>query len=294
MAADSSHSFWADFRRFFVRGLGVLLPSVLTIWLVVQAYKFVKDRVAEPINQITRVVVIKTLPLIVTDATAHPEWYKVTDQEIQDEATRRRAEKLPDPENREIIVAELRMKGLTQWWQRREWLDAIGLILAIVLFYLAGRIFGGFIGRRVQNRIESTLARVPIFKQVYPYVKQLVDFMLGETKIEFKRVVFIEYPRKGIWSLGFATGAPPTPVQNLRPEELVTVFVPSSPTPFTGYTLTIARSEIIEADYTVEEALRFTVSGGVLVPRVHPAPPPRLPNAGQTDAGASPLPVDEI
>jgi len=141
--------------------------------------------------------------------------------------------------------------------------------VAILLFYLAGRVFGGFVGRRIAARVERIVARVPIFKQVYPYVKQLVDFIFGETKLDFNRVVLIEYPRKGIWTIGFLTGHSMNDlamVAGFQPVEMVTVFIPSSPTPFTGYTVSMLRSEVYEVSITVEEALRFTVSGGVLVP----------------------------
>ncbi len=269
-------SFTSDFKVFFLRGLAILLPSVLTIWIVVYAYQFVSTRIAEPINSVTRLAVIKTTPLIIRGpaddaewAAAHyPEWYNVTPEEIQAEIDRRNVQKLPRIEG-DALKAEIRRNDLKTWWDQHIWLNAIGLIVAVLLFYLAGRIFGGFVGRRIAARLERIVASVPIFKQVYPYVKQLVDFMLGETKVEFNRVVVVEYPRKGIWSLGFLTGPAMTDMARMaqtEPTELVTVFIPSSPTPFTGYTITLPRREVYELNITVEEALRFTVSGGVLIP----------------------------
>lgn len=280
---NKSHhrTFTGDFKVFFLRGLAILLPSVLTIWIVVYAYQFVDTRIAEPINSITRLAVIKAIPLIyrtpgglegdALDQWArenHPDWYYVSPAEKQAEHDRRALEKLPRVSDA-TAVFDIRTRSFKAWWDQHRWLDAIGLILAILLFYLAGRIFGSFLGRRIAARLERLVASVPVFKQVYPYVKQLVDFMLGEKKIEFDRVVAVEYPRKGIWSIGFLTGHSINDVARVAgadPVRMVTVFIPSSPTPFTGYTITVFRDEIYPIGITVEEALRFVVSGGVLVP----------------------------
>ncbi len=276
MSKSPHRTFTGDFKIFFLRGLAILLPSVLTIWIVVYAYQFVDSRIAQPINSFARLTVIKAMPFVIRGpadddvwAAAHyPAWYNVTDEERQAEIDRRNAAKLPRLTG-SALTGEIRQNDLKARWDQHPWLNAIGLVVAVLLFYLAGRIFGGFLGRRIAARIERIVASVPIFKQVYPYVKQLVDFMLGETKLDFNRVVLVEYPRKGIWSVGFQTGHSMNDlarVAGYQPVEVVTVFVPSSPTPFTGYTISLPRSEVYELSITVEEALRFTVSGGVLVP----------------------------
>lgn len=276
MSKSPHRTFTGDFKVFFLRGLAILLPSVLTIWIVVYAYQFVDTRIAQPINAITRIATIKAMPFIVRgpaddaiwSAAHYPAWYHVDDAERQAERDRRLAQKLPTL-SPPALDSEIRQHDLKAWWDQHPWLNAIGLIFAVLLFYLSGRIFGGFLGRRLAARIERIVARVPIFKQVYPYVKQLVDFIFGETKLDFNRVVLIEYPRKGIWTIGFLTGHSMNDlakVAGFQPVEMVTVFIPSSPTPFTGYTVSMLRTEVYEVNITVEEALRFTVSGGVLVP----------------------------
>ncbi len=309
MSKSPHRTFTGDFKVFFLRGLAILLPSVLTIWIVVYAYQFVDTRIAQPINSITRLAVIKAMPFVIRGpaddkawaATHYPAWYLVTEEEIQAERDRRIAQKLPRITNESVLTAQIRQNDLKAWWDQHPWLNAIGLVVAVLLFYLAGRVFGGFLGRRIAARIERIVAAVPIFKQVYPYVKQLVDFMLGETKLDFNRVVLVEYPRKGIWSVGFQTGHSMNDlarVAGYQPVEIVTVFIPSSPTPFTGYTISLPRAEVHELSITVEEALRFTVSGGVLVPdrqmiaesATHPkgvlkTPTPPPGGAGPTDPG---------
>ncbi len=281
---NKSHhrTFTGDFKVFFLRGLAILLPSVLTIWIIVYAYQFVNTRIAEPINAITRMAVIRLTPLVIRGpaedeawAQAHyPEWFYISAEERQAERDRRSLEKQPKLSDAALDLA-IRQRSFKAWWDQHPWLNAIGLILAILLFYLAGRVFGSFLGRRIAVRIERLVAGVPVFKQVYPYVKQLVDFILGERKIEFDRVVAVEYPRKGIWSIGFLTGHSINDVARVAgvdPVGMVTVFIPSSPTPFTGYTITVFREEIYPVGITVEEALRFVVSGGVLVPERQSVP----------------------
>ena len=233
----SARTFSSDFKRFFIRGLVVLLPSILTLWIVVKAYQFVDNTIARPINGWVRAGLIQFCHV----------WPPF------------RAYFGPD---QEVIAA-----NVNAWWDARAWyLNIIGLIVAIVAVYVVGRLLGGFFGRRIYKKLEGVITTLPVFKQVYPYVRQVVDFLFSDERpLKFNRVVLVQYPRRGIWSVGFLTG---NTMKTIAREsgESVTVFIPSSPTPFTGYTITVPRHETIEIPITVEEALRFTVTGGVLVP----------------------------
>ena len=112
------------------------------------------------------------------------------------------------------------------------------------------------------------LHRVPVFRAVYPYVKQVTDFLVGsgEPKTHFSDVVAVEYPRKGLWSVGLVTGDTMATIQDQADQSCITVFVPSSPTPFTGYVITVPKDDTIDLPITIDQALRFTVSGGVIIP----------------------------
>jgi len=265
MASKPRRTFRADFRTFFVRGLVVLLPSVLTLWIVVQAFLFVQARVAEPINAGIRSVVIRGAPLVLPEENL-PPWFNVSDEQVA-RLREQRAESalrpLTDPELR----FQRRAANLREYWDAHWYLRLIGLVVAIVLIYLAGRLLGGYIGRRIYMRLEKFLTRIPVVKQVYPHVKQIVDFVFGDQeKIKFNRVVLVEYPRKGIWTVGLMTGGSMRDIARHSGNESVTVFIPSSPTPFTGYTITVPKDEAIDLPISIEEALRFVVSGGVLIP----------------------------
>ena len=145
-------------------------------------------------------------------------------------------------------------------------MNLLGLLVAAVIVYISGRLVGGWLGRTAYKRIEKIMIAVPVIRKVYPYIKQLVDFLINDNETpKFSSVVAVQYPRKGIWSVGFLTG--PT-LQRLEEEapNSVTIFIPSSPTPFTGYTITVPRADTLDLPISVEEAIRFSVSGGVLVP----------------------------
>jgi len=259
MSDPTARTFSSDFRRFFVRGLVVLLPSVLTLWIVVKAYQFIDNTIAEPINHGVRLSMMNMAPY----------WEPLRTQFDPD------AEELssalvaagPKAPTTEIMRAKLRAEHINAWWAEHWYLNLIGLVIAIIAVYVAGRLLGGFLGRRFYRKIERIITSLPVFKQVYPHVKQIVDFLFSdERSLKFSRVVMVPYPRKGVWSLGFQTGAAVRGVEPHAAEECVTVFIPSSPTPFTGYAVTVPRRDVIEVQVSVEEAVRFIVSGGVLVP----------------------------
>jgi uncharacterized membrane protein len=164
------------------------------------------------------------------------------------------------------LAHELFESAVNSWWAEHPWMNLLGLIVAAIIVYISGRLVGGFIGRAFYKRIEKIMVAVPVIRKVYPYIKQLVDFLINdEDKPKFSRVVAVEYPRKGIWSVGFMTGTSLQSIEKQLPNS-VTIFIPSSPTPFTGYTITVQKKDTIDLPITVEEAIRFAVSGGVLVP----------------------------
>jgi uncharacterized membrane protein len=116
--------------------------------------------------------------------------------------------------------------------------------------------------------VENFIMNTPLLRRVYPYIKQITDFVLTqeEQKKMFSRVVAVEYPRKGIWSIGFVTGSGIQRVIDNVKKEFLTVLIPTSPTPFTGFVIMVPRKQTIEMNMTIEEALRFTVSAGVIAP----------------------------
>lgn len=298
MSDPTSRTTSSGFKLFFVRGLVVLLPSVLTLWLVVKAYQFVQASIAEPINQGIRLAIAEATPHV----ASMREKFDPTREAIDSEIARRIRETGRKPASEGEVIIALRRRNILEWW-RSSWLgsmDLIGILVAILAVYTAGRLLGGIIGRRIYRRIERAITALPVFKQVYPSIKQVVDFLFGQEKqIEFKRVVVVEYPRKGIWSIGLMTGGTFRAVQDRARDEIITVFIPSSPTPFTGYTINVPRREVYDLPITIDEALRFVVSGGVLVPQhqqvtdvteAFGSSPPEKPPRMSADSASHPPP----
>ena len=284
MAKSEHRTFRNDFKRFFIKGLVVLLPTVLTLWILVKAYEFVDVTIAQPINGGIR--------FVMEQATPHVDLlqknFEPTDTAVTKELVRQEMNGTSGI-NEVVVRNQLRSDNILKWWQARWYMNFIGITVAILAVYIAGRLLGGYLGRRIQGRLERLLTSIPLVKQVYPYVKQVVDFLISDDKpISFNRVVMVEYPRKGIWSVGLVTGTPMRTVQDhITGTEGpgITVFIPSSPTPFTGYTITVAKDSVIEIPISIDEALRFTISGGVLVPS-HEA-------ADDTDPGQLPGPPSD-
>jgi len=127
-------------------------------------------------------------------------------------------------------------------------------------------LLGGLIGRRLYARVEKLLARVPGFKQVYPHVKQVTEMIIGDRPLAFNRVVLVEYPRKGIWTVGLVTGDSMRTIREAAGADTLSVFIPSTPTPFTGFTITVLKDEVVDLPVQVDAAVRFLITGGVLVP----------------------------
>ena len=141
-----------------------------------------------------------------------------------------------------------------------------GFVIALIAVCVLGAFLASVVGKTLWLVFEKALANIPIVKKVYPHIKQITDFVLAKKKLSFNKVVAIQYPRKGVWSIGMVTGTGLKKWVNATKKDILTVFVPSSPTPFTGYVIMTPKDEMVELDMTIEEALRFTISGGVITP----------------------------
>jgi len=168
-------------------------------------------------------------------------------------------------------------RGLPDYIPLSDWLRAalvavfefgnflIGLLLALVLIMAVGALVRTYVGKRLISFGESLIDRIPFIRSVYNAVKQLTEtvFRVDETK-NFNRVVLIEYPRKGIRSIGFVTSRTRGQIsRKLRNNNLLNIFIPSTPNPTTGYYLVIPEEDVIEMDLTPEEAFRIIISGGL-------------------------------
>jgi len=158
-------------------------------------------------------------------------------------------------------------------------LSAVAVIITVVLLYFIGRIMTVQIGQwMVHNFERRILARLPIISNVYSSVKQVTDFLFTERTVSYNQVVAVEYPRKGLWSIGFVTGSGMREVMDGASEPMLAILMPTSPMPMTGFTIMVPKKDCIELDLTIDQAFQFCLSCGVLVPPQQKVTPELLNN----------------
>lgn len=145
-------------------------------------------------------------------------------------------------------------------------LPGIGVILTIGVVLLVGLLAHNFVGRQLVLWWEGLLNRIPIVRSIYSSVKQVSDTVLSPSGQAFRKAVLVEFPRKGSWSVGFIVGTPGVEIERRLANTPQTVFVATAPNPTSGYIVILPPEEIIELEMSVDEALKFIVSLGVVVP----------------------------
>lgn len=146
------------------------------------------------------------------------------------------------------------------------YIPGIGLVLSLVIVLLTGFLTTVLLGRRIFVVIENMFLKFPLVRQIYPSAKQIINFLFSKDRLQLRKVVLVEYPRKGIWSMGFITNETVKEVKTKTGQDLLNVFIPSSPGPFTGYFMFVPKSDIIFLDMTIEDALKLIISDGVVNP----------------------------
>lgn len=146
------------------------------------------------------------------------------------------------------------------------WLPVIGLILTLLLVVLVGVLAGNYLGRVLLGIVDRTMRSIPLVRDVYKAVQQIAQTLLGQPEVQFSRAALIEYPRKGLYTLCFV--ASPTVANRLPPlpDGYSVVLVPTSPVPASGMAIIVPTSDIIPLNIPIEDALRFVVSGGFILP----------------------------
>lgn len=242
-------SFAEDFRRFFVRGLAALLPTLITLWLLVKVWEFLWEALGRHLIYAIRLV-----------------WYQLGGWWVIPKESAGHISFVLKPDTFSVQV--------------------LGVTLAILLVYIVGVLVGNFIGRQFWRLGELAAMRIPLVRAIYPAVKQVTDLFLADRAGAFagSRVVAVQHRAQELWTIGLVTGPGLRALSEASAsrredaggpagtprngEEMVTVFVPSTPTAFSGYVVVVPRHSIIELPLTVEEAMRLLVTGGVLGPNV--------------------------
>jgi len=243
-SAGARVSFGQDFKRFFLRGLAALLPTLITIWLMLRVWEFLWENMGKYLLQ-----GISHLSGTLCD------WGVLGNDSAR-------------------MIARLADTTTQPSWS----VQLGGVALAVVLVYIVGLVAGNFIGRAAWRLAEMALLRVPLLRAIYTAIKQVTDFVLADKSEQFKgsRVVAVEPHARGIWSIGLVTGPGLKSLSQKTGSQMLTVFIPSSPTAFSGYVLLVPQESVVELPITVEHALRMLVSGGVIGPHTPAAAPQKV------------------
>src|SRR3984957_20619798 len=317
----------ATATQFFLKGLAIVLPPILTlvilVWIGQMIYSYVVSPITTGVRFVIAEVVDKSRPTL--DLVPAPEFsplpycgneYRIAPQAVQDlraqsEAARRAAPangQKQDPTSLSALadvayvpfgersVPYLDFAEVAARMRPNDWpatstglymelvtiryfkslgsLSALATALSIIGLYFLGRFVTARMGQWVVNRFETlVLARVPIISSVYSSVKQVTDFFFSERPIAYNRVVAVEFPRRGVWTIGFAMGESLVEMTLAAGEQMISVMIPAAPMPMTGWVVTVPKSAIIDLNMTLDQAFQYFLSCGVLVPEHQRATP---------------------
>jgi uncharacterized membrane protein len=173
-------------------------------------------------------------------------------------------------------------------------IPGLGVVLTFIVLLVTGVVAANFFGARLILAWESLLGRIPFVKSIYSSVKQVSDTLLSDTGNAFRKALLVEFPRPGCWTIAFLTGTPAESVSMHLDSEHISIYVPTTPNPTGGYFVMVPRSSVRELDMSVDEALKYIISMGVVAPRhrshrgAHAAPagaPAALPSVAPAHSG---------
>lgn len=297
-------------HRFFLKGLAISLPPILTLVIVIWVVGLINSYIIVPTTTTVRYsiayftnasqprddfVQMDNLPSLeycrndylinksevaslkafeknskegVTRSMVLPiAWVPFGDRAVPYNDYREVAKRIRASDMPTTAVGLYMELATTRWFKSLFQLSAVAVALTVVALYFLGRFVTAQVGSWMVVKFEQgVLARLPVVSNVYSSVKQVTDFFFSERTVDYSRVVAVEYPRRGIWSLGFVTGDSMLEMTVTAGEPLVAILIPTSPMPVTGYTMSIPKSEIVDLNITVDQAFQFCLSCGVLVP----------------------------
>jgi len=145
-------------------------------------------------------------------------------------------------------------------------IPGLGVIVTVILIFICGLIGRSYFGHKIVISTEDLVNKIPFVRRIYQSIKQVSDSMFMERRSNFERVVLVEFPRKGIYALGFVTGVPGSEIQSKAGQNCISVFLPTTPNPTSGYLVIISENDLIHVDMSVEEALTYIISIGIVTP----------------------------
>jgi uncharacterized membrane protein len=282
MASDEKQTLFSPFRGAILRGLGVVLPPLLTIVIFLWIGGTLQQYMLEPVTSLAeRVLVAVWIQPDVRPPEAFPQDQRARETPVLEGVTYQRLSGGSYvPKGYYDVVRDNWSEGslpatgaafyrayVRVRYLQPQWVIPLVLALFVTLLYLLGKFMAAGIGRFFWTLFEGMIRRVPLVRNVYASVKQVSGFILNERDMRVSRVVMVEYPRKGIFQIGFVTGEGMPEVEAKAGEPCLTVLVCTSPMPMAGFTINVRRSEVIDLNISLDQAIQYIVSCGVVVPR---------------------------
>jgi len=167
----------------------------------------------------------------------------------------------------DAVVAKMLPPQLKNYYSELPFtIPGLGVVVLIVAMIIVGMFAAGFVGRFFIRLGEWIVKKVPLISSVYSLLKQIFESFLSQRNQTFNQVVLLEYPRKGLWILGFVSTDTGGEVKNILQQEMINVFIPTTPNPTSGFLIFVPRSEVRFLDMSVEEGLKFVISCGIVIP----------------------------
>jgi uncharacterized membrane protein len=164
-------------------------------------------------------------------------------------------------------------------------LPGLGLLITLAFLTLVGMLTAGFAGRSLIRLGERLLSRMPVVRSVYATLKQIFETVLAESSRSFREVVLVEYPRRGLAAIAFVTGPTTGEIQDKSDDELINVFLPTTPNPTSGFLLFVPKRDLIPLEMSIEDGMKLVISGGI----VGPAAAPKIEPGRMEDRGQPPV-----
>jgi len=239
---------WQEIKAIFFKGLAALIPTALTIYIVIFLFGFVKESVSKPITVFFWVQTAQRWKSVEDHLVSY---YKVDPKYFERDldGSLKYEKQLQEDIGRKV-----------PWWP--------GFVFVLILIFAFGIFLASFIGRRIWRLGERVITKLPIIKDIYSSAKQVTEFVFGSGKQSrtYSKVVAVEFPKDGMWSVGFQTGWGLKPLKNGN-ESYISVFIPCSPTPMSGFTVVVPERKVVRLDISFDEAMQFIISCGMVTPR---------------------------
>jgi len=203
---------WKKLKAYFLTGLAVLLPTIISIYVFMMLFNFIDNLI------VGKVPFTKYIP------------------------------------------------GLDNLTSLAEKFPGVGFLTTVLVIILTGILARNLLGRKLISYFDKLMSSVPIVKYVYNAVKQIIEAFMHQDENAFQKVVLLEYPRRGLYALAFVTGTSRGEVQAKTDQEMINIFLPTTPNPTSGFLLLVPKEDLIPLEMSVEEGIKMIISGGVVVP----------------------------